>query len=226
MSRGGSLAVLLLSVACGGESRRTTPAPAPTPAPASTTPPVPSDCPETPTDLDAGVPRHGCPALLLDIDPRAHDTCPSGGVTVEPLQLPESIGLLEPSTEPLPSQDPDPSTWDTSARPAGACVFRLHGVDAGCYAGGGVFFTGACAAQAADPGTWTPGFADDRSYCVPGPVPGCPSADPQWQGVGYWWYLVDQGDAADLVICAQECWHSFYAGGCLALDPILSSPCR
>jgi len=227
------LAVLVPATGCGGESRRLEPAPSDAAAVASATPtptPVLPDCGSAATDLDAGAPSAGrCPSLLLDVDPRAHDTCRSDGVTVEPLQLPDSFDFdaLEPQTGPFPDQNPDPATWDRSALPAGACVFRLHGVDASCYPLGGTFFTGSCAGQVEGRQIEPYSFYEAYSYCTSGPAPGCPSADPRVGEPGNWWYFVDQGDAADLVICAPECWNSFaLSGGCLRLNPTALPTCR
>jgi hypothetical protein len=106
--------------------------------------------------------------------------------------------------------------------PAGACVFRLWGVNAACYPAGGTFFTGSCAELNAEPVHVSPGsYYDGGGGC--GVAPGCPSAEPYAFDPGAWWYFGNSGvengaTFTDLVICAPECANSFaLAGGCLRL---------
>jgi hypothetical protein len=163
---------------------------------------------------------------LIDVDPRVAETTVSGNVRVEPLQepaFPEPV-VFPPDFQ-WPDQNPDPATWDRSDMPAGACVFRLWGVDAAtCYAWGGTFFTGSCADRVAGGIGVAPGSYYDGGDCSV--APGCPSAEPYDTGEsGYWWYfgksgVSDSGEKfTDLVICAPECAGSFYLGGCLSLYP-------
>jgi hypothetical protein len=164
-------------------------------------------------------PPPDCPARLdIDINPSAGAPTLSSGVTIEPLQVPTFPNPIVVPPHACYGANPDPATWDYSDIPAGACVFRLHGVLAECYPSGGTFFTGSCASIDGGGVKIAPGSFYDAHAC--GDVaPGCPSADPWTSGAGYWWYLVDRGrSVADLVICAPECAASFAEnGGCLAL---------
>lgn len=204
--------------ACGGEARRPSDASPPAPTtdtvPTSSTPACPP--PGPPPSLD-------CPAeLLLDVDPRVAETTVSGSVRIEPIQEPEfPYPVVFPPDTPLPDPNPDPATWDRSDVPAGACVFRLWGVNAACYPSGGTFFTESCAAVGAGGPLIAPGSYYDGNEC--GRAPGCPSAEPYIVSSGYWWYFGNSGVAesgevfTDLVICAPECANSFAMGGCLRL---------
>lgn len=165
-----------------------------------------------------------CPnELLIDIDPRVTDPTISDRVSVDPIQEPVFPDpAVPPPGAPLPDPNPDPSTWDHSEIPAGACVFRLWGVDANCYPSGGEFFTSSCAAVSAGGPLIAPSSYYDAPRC--GVIPGCPSAEPYLGEPGYWWYFGESGvfgnDAfTDIVICAPECANSFAMGGCLRLRP-------
>jgi hypothetical protein len=212
-----SVFLFLLLLACGGESRRRQPA-------------IVSDAgaPNAATDAGADanpVPRPkpaSCPTLTLPIDATSLAVTEVDGVVIEPLQLPDYPAEPAPSCPGCgPSGDPDPSTWDRSELPANACVFRLHGVSAACYPLGGTIYTDSCE-------TWpkvAPGTFYEH-YACSGVVPGCPTPEPYNHALGYWWYLVDRGDAADLVICAPECAGSFKHGpACAVLDPARSVTC-
>jgi len=142
-----------------------------------------------------------CSPTELPLELRGVTVDPASGVSAEPLQVPNygvRPGDYTPSFE-----LPDPSVWDRSARPAGACVFRLRGVQADCLLHG-LLFVGVCP----EPGF--PGVAPDGFYeshvdsCSQSPTPGCPTADP-WSLVGAWWYLQHEGAELELVVCAPEC---------------------
>jgi hypothetical protein len=201
----------------------------------SGTTPVDASDPCTDLALDAGAPKAAadagadadpvpppkpasCPSLRLPIDATNFAVLEVDGVLIEPLQLPDYPEPTPPRWECGPSGDPDPSTWDRSELPANACVFRLHGVSAGCYPFGGTIFTSPCETLDAGPKV-APGTFDEHYACT-GVVPGCPTPEPYYYATGYWWYLVDRGDAADLVICAPECAGSFqYGPACAVLKP-------
>jgi len=156
-----------------------------------------------------------CPSVNVLIDPHAATKDALSGVYVEPLQAPDY------GTRPynyFPQYElPDPSSWDRSPLPAGACVFRVHGMGANCVRNG-LLFVGQCPA----PGIVlpAPGGFYDTSYCEQGISPGCPIADP-WGEQGHWWYLQPDGANVDLVICAPECANSIGSDGraCLSLFP-------
>jgi hypothetical protein len=153
---------------------------------------------------------------MLDIDPK-NDSVTDGpdGITIEPLQTPDYPYPIPYPYPALPAPNPDPATWDRSELPANACVFRLHGVNAACFPNGGIFFTGSCSSLMGGIGVAPGSFYDSHACNV---EPGCPTADISAGEIGYWWYLVDRGDATDLVICAPECAGSFTSfGGCLSL---------
>lgn len=185
-------------------------------APASS---FPSDDAPPASPPDARPPPASCPdEIALDVDPRVPTTTVTDGITVEPLQLPDFSSCPFPAGLPVPTVSDDPADWDRSARPAGACVFRLHGLDAACFPDGGIFFVGSCASLLSGAPKIAPGSFYDVQRC--GVAPGCPSSNPWTDGPGYWWYLVDRGpDTADLVICAPECQRSFATGGCLRMHP-------
>jgi hypothetical protein len=108
--------------------------------------------------------------------------------------------------------------------PAGACVFRVHGMGANCVRNG-ILFVGDCPGPGVA-GTAPTGFYD-WPYCGQNVVPGCPTADP-WGPVGLWWYLQPDGANVDLVVCAPECAAGIdSAGACLNLFPPTRSslPC-
>jgi hypothetical protein len=236
--------VACVAVACGGESRAgsepgviensmPTPSatsssePGSTSTPSSTATSTPSPPATNVGDESAAT---GCPEeLLLDIDPKVDQLTESGAITIEPLQEPDFSNIPPYDFDAgLPDQNPDPATWDRSDLPAGACVFRLYGVQAGCYSGGGIFFTDSCSTLKSDRGVnVAPSSFYDTNTCT-GVAPGCPSADPYEFEPGSWWYLVPRSDdVTDLVICAPECASSFYLeGGCLRLRPTAAHTCR
>ena len=187
--------------ACGGESRRTIP----NAAPSATTEPVPSACP---------------PELLLEFGPAmAVGSLPSG-ITVEPLQVPDySVAPGFPDAG-VPYPTPDPATWDRSELHAGACVFRVTGLELGCYPKGGRFVTGSCSGLEDGRPLVSPASFYDDHQCD-GVAPGCITAD-AWNGEpGAWWYFAPRdAGVTDLVVCAPACANSFYGyGGCLRLRP-------
>jgi hypothetical protein len=174
-----------------------------------------------------------------DEDERAELTCPGEGETAPsdcarvPISLPFVPGAIERSADgitvealQIPSfteenrggfgiQQTRPEDWDRAELPAGACVFRLRGFHASCYAPAhyGDIFVGAC--DEVQP-IWPGSYYDVASCHV---APGCPSAT--WGNTeGYWWYLAPREDATDLIICAPECAGSFASmGACLRLAP-------
>ncbi|HTQ02303.1 MAG TPA: hypothetical protein VMI54_00550 [Polyangiaceae bacterium] len=252
VTRAGALALCgAVALACGGESRRTidevptpsatetAPAPSSTAAPSATdtSPPAPSTTAPAPTVTATSVPPTmpppnppSCPDRLeIDVDPSVSRSISlSNGITVEPEQEPTFPPSLIPPPGTMVDANPDPSTWDRSALPAGACVFRLVGVNGDCYPRGGQFFTDTCGDYHADAFHVSPGSFYEVHDC--NETPGCPSAEPYVDAPGYWWYLANTGIEADgtpftdLVICAPECANSFTpSGGCLILVPNTST---
>jgi len=145
-----------------------------------------------------------CLATELDI----HFTRDAGGpptdVWVEPLQLPDY-----PQGVPADLPEVEPSKWDRSARPAGACVLRIHGLSGSCLRPGALF-VGTCAAHD-DPGAphILPFGYYEGGSCQQGIAPGCPSSSAADLRNGNWWYLVARGEDTDLVVCAPQCGTSF-----------------
>lgn len=231
--------------ACGGESRRhvyTVPSsetsdpepgevPAPSPPTSGTATPIPTGSATAAPPLGTGrvLPPADCPAELeVDVDPRNPVATFDGIVTVVPLQEP---GAWNTDPPPVADRDPDPSTWDRSSTPAGACVFHLYGVDGRCYPEGGTFFTGPCVALDGPGPKVAPGSYYENPGICSG-APGCPSTSADIGAPGYWWYLGDpfligEQIVTDLVICAPECFQSFTPnGGCLRLRPNVSASCQ
>jgi hypothetical protein len=177
--------------------------------------------------VDRGEPQDSaCPAPRIDIDPSiVGPVCAPGGFTIEGLQLPDfSNGVLADPANP-PFTEPDPAKWDRSVLPAGAYVFRVHGLRASCYPAGGRFYTGPCSANLGNLHVLPASFYEQ--HCTE--VPGCSTAEKiafsggtdGYDVSGYWWYLNDRGDSAlDVVVCAPNV-PSYASGGCLALDPEL-----
>jgi hypothetical protein len=153
-------------------------------------------------------------AIELPLIPGAKVTRPDGTV-VEALQIPsftEANHLV--SFENVP-----PESWDRSEIPAGACVFRIHGLHASCFVeqNYGMIFVGSCR-QISDgsfPAISPGGYYEQGCKTI---APGC--TRPTWgSSDGYWWYLNSRQDAIDVVICAEQCGGSYNAGGnaCLML---------
>ncbi len=194
---------LLLVVACGGQA-------------ASDAPPPMSSGGSGPTALceqTEPVPASCVPQLIpLEFTAGSKQQLPNG-VVIEALQIPvfdasNQGPLFDYSTAP-------PELWDRSALPAGACVFRLHGVDARCYSDldRSIIQTGGCDR----PLEVAPGGYDVRQ--CRDIAPGCPKAT-WFTTPGYWWYLNEADGAVDVVICAPECAGSFAGGShCLRLNP-------
>jgi hypothetical protein len=152
------------------------------------------------------------PSELLSCEPVPDATC--SGLTVnllgssltndvwsEPLQVPK-YGTRPDGYYP-PSANTDPASWDRSPLPAGACVFRIHGLTPNCVRSG-TLWEASCQPD---------GFGDERllapsfyetGVCMRHIAPGCPTADP-WNAAGHWWYLQPDGENVDLVVCAPEC---------------------
>lgn len=180
-------------------------------------PPVINPLPDcVPQDLGGGAnDASECPRVSITIDPGSLEpVCAPGGITVEPLQVPELPRPGESNAD--PSVEDDPAKWDRSERPAGAYVVRLHGLRSSCYPVGGTFWSATC-----DVGTMVRSQSFYEQHCSV--APGCPTAsanpDPTASGIGAWWYLAARGDrAVDLVVCAPLLWNYVY-GGCLMLGP-------
>jgi hypothetical protein len=166
-----------------------------------------NSCPQAPSN-------RSCPAAEIDIHFTRDSVVPGAEVWVEPLQIPNyPQGLLEN----LPVVEP--SKWDRSPLPAGACVLRIHGLSGACLRPG-LLFVGTCASRAAPEASLIVPFGYYEGYsCNQGIAPGCPSAAASDWNNGYWWYLVARGEDTDLVVCAPECGTSFGAGkhGCLSI---------
>jgi hypothetical protein len=235
-------AVLVVVAGCGGESRYRVPgsdSARPSAAPNATATSRPTAEPDPGTDppvphppvqpapvvnpipecagFGAGPPTDpsSCPDRLLEVSPLSPEAqCLPSGIVVEPLQIPDlTVGAYDWEVDER-ERNADPSTWDRSPLPAGACVFRLHGVNANCYPGGGLFYVGDC--RYLKQPRPAPGGFYEGNHC--GVEPGCATARASGTA-SYWWYLVDRGSAADLVICAPECAQSFVPyGGCLSLE--------
>jgi hypothetical protein len=170
---------------------------------------LPANCPAPAVDA-------ACPSGNIVLDVRGTNVDPVTGISVEALQVPNY------GTRPegyFPSYVlPDPSTWDRSTRPAGSCVFRIHGMTASCLRNG-VLFENGCPAPDM-PGV-APSSFYDRPYCGEDTSPGCPIADP-WSLQGDWWYLQPDGANVDLVVCAPVCAVAIVGSGgsaCLRLPP-------
>jgi hypothetical protein len=160
-----------------------------------------------------------CPAVTADLDFRS-TTDNQSSSWVEPLQVPQ-FGSRPPNYYP-PDPGVDPALWDRSALPAGACVFRLHGMPGSCIRPGYIF-EGTCTrlddgGLAPSPGEPSPGDFYENNTCAQGIAPGCPSSNP-WGYDGFWWYMVPRGADTDLVVCAPECAQAFQANGqtCLTI---------
>jgi len=155
-----------------------------------------------------------CPRLEIDISFESDVVGPRAGMWVEPLQIPEYSEVLAMSLPEI-----EPSKWDRSALPAGACVLRIHGLSGACLQPGGLF-VGTCASLA-DPGTShvLPYSYYELDACRQGIAPGCPSAAAADWNNGSWWYLVARGEDTDLVVCAPECGGAYLPGkhGCLRM---------
>jgi len=162
---------------------------------------------EADSDLSNSCPQassnRSCPATEIDIR-FAHEAIgPRSEVWVEPLQIPDYPGEFPATLE--------PSKWDRSPLPAGACVLRIHGLSGACLQPGALF-VGTCAALA-DPDAphVLPFSYYEENFCRQGIAPGCPSAAASDSGNGSWWYLVARGEDTDLVVCAPECGGAFIA---------------
>jgi hypothetical protein len=198
-------AVVAPLAACGGESRRYVES-----APSSET-----------SDPPPSAPPLACPAeLLVEFGPSMTVGTLPDGVTVDTLAVPDYSIAPNPPAAGVPYPEPDPSAWDRSETPAGACVFRLHGVDARCYPKGATFFTGSCGGLADGRPLIAPYSFYDAYKCTD-VSPGCAASDP-WSGEpGNWWYFAPESAAVTrLVVCAPACANSFFGyGGCLRLHP-------
>lgn len=155
---------------------------------------TPRGCPDASwASCDAGL------ALTVRVD---GPTEAADGVWVEPLQVPTSFPQ-SPSAPPPEALPTPPAKWDRSALPAGACVFRVHGVPADCLGRSGRVTFGACV-----PGPVpVPLGYYELPNCDQGIAPGCPSDYP-YAGENYIWYSVPEPSVANettLVLCAGLC---------------------
>ena len=174
---------------------------------------------EANSDLSNSCPQalgnRSCPAAEIDIRFTRDAVDPRTGVWVEPLQIPD---YAEGSRGTNP--EIEPSKWDRSPLPAGACVLRIHGLSGACLRPA-ILFQGTCASLAdTDASHVAPGSYYDAYHCLQGVAPGCPTASTSDSRNGYWWYFVARGEDTDLVVCAPECGPlgSFaYKQGCLRL---------
>lgn len=156
-----------------------------------------------------GVPR-GCPDASwgrcdsgVDITLRLDGVSKTDtGAWAEPLQVPTYPPFMVPPPEPM---HVPPEAWDRSQLPAGACVFRIHGVPPDCLGREGRVSLNAC-----DPGGPPPplplGYYE-LNNCEQGIAPGCPSDD-AYAGENYIWYAVPDAESPDttkLVVCAGLC---------------------
>jgi hypothetical protein len=160
-----------------------------------------------------------CPELNVDLVPISAERTSDPAVWVEPLQFPD-FGTRPPGYFP-PNDQADPASWDRSAVPAGACVFRLHNAASNCLRPGRVYIESCAGFLAAEPGAAhvVPVSFYETSGCEQGTAPGCPSADP-WNPVGIWWYELPHGADLDVVVCAPLCADEFAGGVCLRLPPV------
>lgn len=136
------------------------------------------------------------------------------GVWVEPLRV-ERPPL--PRGAPPADANAGPESWDRSELPAGACVFRVHGAPADCFAERGRLTFGAC-----DPGgppRPVPVGYYESSRCSEGVAPGCPKQP--WGNQSYAWYAVREADdAVTIVLCAGLCETALQANGaCMSHAP-------
>jgi hypothetical protein len=162
------------------------------------------------------------PELHADGEPRG-DECPfrsiridltqvgtarlTNGVEVEPLQVP----TFSAETRGDPAQ-PSAPVWDDSPVPAGACVFRLRGVDASCYRKSAQLFLGLCDEHLISPSSFYEQRGCNETPRCAGPAWGSPS-------LSFWWYLAPAAVDSNLVLCAAECAQEISArGACLFLD--------
>jgi hypothetical protein len=161
--------------------------------------------------------KRSCPAAEIDIRFTRDAVGPRTGVWVEPLQIPD---YAEGSRGTNP--EIEPSKWDRSPLPAGACVLRIHGLSGACLRPA-ILFQGTCASFADPDASHVAPFSyyDEYSRCLQGVAPGCPTASTSDSRNGPWWYFVARGEDTDLVVCAPQCgpFGSFFAEkqGCLRL---------
>lgn len=159
-----------------------------------------NSCPQT-------MSNPSCRTTLIDISFSHDGPSPHSGIWVEALQLPEypPTDLRDLRYRPAI----DPSKWDRSPLPAGACVLRIHRLAGDCLKFGPLYFD-SCAALAAQDAEHAISFSFYESpSCREGIAPGCPSADPADWNNGNWWYLVGRGEDTDLVACAPQCSMAF-----------------
>jgi hypothetical protein len=230
-------ALLCLTLGCGGKVEEATPdAPAPTtPPPAArptmsppttagtmTPPPPTATATGTLPEPTPSTPDETCPELALDL---SFDEGELGknGIAVELVQKPEFTEATQGTMgePPLP-----PDEWDHSDVPEGACVFRLRGVPASCYAhiGSSLMVGLPCDAPQVPPFIVPVSFYE--MHACDGITPGC--AGPEWlysRDDYAPWYLSQQGDDTFVIFCARQChdiFHGTDVGGgasCLWLTP-------
>lgn len=191
----------------GGAGMPMTPAPSvtppPNPPPTPAQPATPVGCPDASWTGQCQVPR----SFLLDLK---GPSMMSSGAWSEPVQVP-NYGQVDVTKRP---NDPllPPEQWDRSTLPAGACVFRVHGVSTSCLGTSPVLSYGGCMPQKIAPQSYY-----ELHQCEQGIAPGCASAEAL--GRGDWWYAVTDPRTPDeftVVICAPICWQAG-AGGAMCL---------
>jgi len=161
---------------------------------------------EADSDLSNSCPQapSACPTTEVDLRFTRDAAGPRREVWVEPLQIPDY-----PVEAPTHSPEVDPSQWDRSPLPAGACVLRIHGLSGACLRRG-LLHVGTCAALADPEASHVVPFGYyEGSACEDGIAPGCPSAAASDSRSGFWWYLMARGQDTDLVVCAAECKTTF-----------------
>ncbi|HEX3777147.1 MAG TPA: hypothetical protein VHV51_21890 [Polyangiaceae bacterium] len=167
--------------------------------------------------------EEACPLTSLTLTDSAQESPgfpASGGELPVPATVVTSTPLQYPSYEPQPdggtlepNQNTDPSTWDRSPLPAGACVFRVQGLSAACLLHARII-AGPCNASV------QVGLINvsDVGQCGAGAIPGCSTSDP-WRSGGDWWYVQADGTDYDIVMCAPECAQQVARNGGACLTP-------
>lgn len=168
-------------------------------------PAVPLGCPDSSWDRCEG-------GLTVTLQLDGPSLATGGPAWAEPLQVPTLTDAMV-----LPPAAPaDPAAWDRSELPAGACVFRLHGVTPGCVGRGTLRF-GDCAENT----HIIPESYYERPACSEGTAPGCPSPEPD-QSAQFWYAVPDQTheNVTTLVLCAGLCAAvEAYQAACLSHPP-------
>jgi hypothetical protein len=137
------------------------------------------------------------PGFSLELS-ATEPTTAVNGMWAEPLQMEPPPPLSFP---PGPRQSPE--EWDRSERPAGACVFRVHGIPPGCFGLGADLSLVSCRIPGPRP---IPPSYYELPGCADGIAPGCPTAADGSSTQNYSWYAVPAADGtATVVLCARFC---------------------